>query len=173
MTDIKSRHTIACVPLPEDECICPDLVPGCRRPNPTPIADAAEAAGHNVITMDDIRVDPLTAGLFKEPGNLLPARLQLPVVIVTADADPAELAEKIVRQNPEHFGHVDIDGVYAKREPVDTIPREEWRSDMNGVLAGRDAAVEKAHFWRRLAVIASSACVIGTGINTGNLLGWW
>ena len=30
MTHTTPQHTIACVPLPEDECICPDLVPGER-----------------------------------------------------------------------------------------------------------------------------------------------
>lgn len=92
-------------------------------------------------------------------------RLQLPIVIVTAHADPAELAEKIVRQNPEYFGHVDVDGVYGKGEPAETIPVEVWRSDMKGVLEGRDAAIDAAADARKWQLIFLILAAAGWGLS--------
>lgn len=195
MTDAKHRHTIACVPLPEDECICPDLVPGCHRPHltATPIADAAEAAGHNVITMDDITLKsvsflgphgtPLTlpgaeyAKLLKEPGTLLPTQVTYPAKLegsgVLTIPDPDTNLVSIHNTEGELTAAYTMDGNLIGG----TLHREllhltAHKNHNRAVSAQRDTAVENANFWRRLTVIASGACVIGAGINIGNALGW-
>lgn len=177
MTDIKSRHTIACVPLPEDECICPDLVPGCHRPSPTPIADAAEAAGHNVITMDDIRVDPLTAGLFKDPCAL-PTQITYPAALegtgVLTIPDPDTNLVTIHDTEGELTAAYTMDGnLIGGSLHRELLHLTAHKNHNRAVSAQRDTAVEGMRFWRRLAIIASGACVIGTGINIGNALGWF
>jgi hypothetical protein len=184
MTHTTPQHTIACVPLPEDECICPDLVPGCRRPNPvlsavsdTPIADAAEAAGHNVITMDDIRVDPATAGLFKDFG-VLPTQVTYPAGLegtgVLTIPDPETNLVSIHNTDGELTAAYTMGGnLIGGSLHRELLHLTAHKSHNRAVSAQRDTAIENANFWRRLAIIASGACVVGSGINIGNALGWW
>lgn len=52
--------------------------------------------------------------------------------------------------------------------------RNEILKARNRTLAAeRDTALEQSRFWRRLTVIASAACVIGTAINCARALGWF
>jgi hypothetical protein len=71
-----------------------------------------------------------TAPAFSGGPDKPAPKLHLPVVIATG-GDPAELAEKIVRQNPEYFGHIDPDGIYRPSDTEDTVPREVWKQDLS------------------------------------------
>jgi hypothetical protein len=110
---------------------------------PAPVADTA-----GYMSREDAE------SLFNVPGTLTPreTKMQLPVVIATA-GDPAELAEKIIRQNPEYFGHLDPEGIYRPAEPSDIAKQLSDEKLRTEYQKGR------AKMWEKNAMIAS---IMGT-----------
>lgn len=117
------------------------------------------------------RPTPFQAHLTDVEENPMPAepRLQLPIVIATTAEDPAVIAEKIIKDNPQWFGELPA-GTYQKREPA----AEQLR-------LGNEAAMEH---WKKQArsadkranwffVWGALSCGYAIAYATGKTLGWF
>jgi hypothetical protein len=85
--------------------------------------------------------------------------LHLPVVIATG-GDPAELAEKIIRQNPEYFGHIDPEGIYRPSES-EKLSAEHYRKDRDKALKMYDHQYIRAEYWKKHGLIATWLGIAG------------
>jgi hypothetical protein len=87
-------------------------------------------------------------------------KLQLPIVITTHHGDPAELAERIIRQNPDLFGTL----------PENTYRTEEGAGTLEELLATAERQRDEyKKYWRDRALDAEKRLTILTWAGTACL----
>lgn len=179
-------HSAGCSNARTGKCICDYLAQWDSKPAP---AGATFTRSPELQELHDTRLAgkgtlqiPTADGGFTEFDLNEPAtpksqepRMQLPVVIATG-GDPAELAEKIVRQNPEYFGHIDLDGIYqSSKDAGDTVPREVWKQDLSDSELKvkywhKECKAARRGFWIAVAFAAACAAGLGTALASAGVL---
>lgn len=162
-------HAKGCAEKRTGRCTCDYLAlwPQAHIPNPSMSSEDAES-------------------LFKEPGTLIPhleprfikgaQPMQLPVVIASGDISPAELAERIIKQNPDLFGHVDTKDLYRSTEDTITVDAKKYKEDTQawgGLVDQRNMWESRAKEWKAATICTALFAVVPTVLAVGQGLGWF
>lgn len=121
--------------------------------------------------------NPAPSSPTSSPGSSKePSRCNCPSSSASGDISPAELAERIIKQNPDLFGHVDTKDLYRSTEDTITVDAKKYKEDTQawgGLVDQRNMWESRAKEWKAATICTALFAVVPTVLAVGQGLGWF